>query len=187
MSQPSIAPTADERVGLAAVDSRLATAVVVARLRAERSTSLRVSGWSMYPFLTPGQDVLLESCAADELRPGELVAFERAGRVILHRVLSVYPGTGQIIEKGDNVRQASVVEKHEVLGRATAVLVPRRPVELTRYCHVRAGRWLARLSAVHAGLHRFASEHRLTGRPLAFGFTVLLRLAGALAKPARAY
>ncbi len=166
---------------LSAMDSRLATAVVVARLRAGRSTSLRVSGRSMYPFLAPGQDVLLEPCATEALRPGELVAFERAGRVILHRVLSVHPGTGQVIEKGDNVRQASLVEKNEILGRATA-LVGRRPVELTQSRYIRAGRWLAGMSAVHARLHRFASEHRLIGRPLALGFTVVIRLAGALAK-----
>jgi hypothetical protein len=183
MSQQAIALNVDERVGLATVDSRLATAVVAARLRAGRSTSLRVSGRSMYPFLAPGQEVLLEPCAAGALRPGELVAFERAGRVILHRVLSVYPGTGQIIEKGDNGRQASVVEKDEVLGRATAVLA-RRPVQLTQSRYVVAGQRLARLSAVHARLHRFALEHRLIGRPLALGFTIVLRLAGALVKPA---
>ena len=184
MSQLPIARGVEERAGLAAVDSRLARVVVSARLRAERSISLRVSGWSMYPFLAPGQEVLLEPCAAEVLRPGELVAFERAGRVILHRVLSVYPGTGQVIEKGDNVRQASVVEKYEVLGRA-ATLVARRPVELTNSRFVLAGRCLARLSAAHARLHEFATEHRLIGKPLAFGFTVVLRLAGALAKPAR--
>ena len=185
MSQQSIAPNVDERVGLAAVDSQLATAVVAARLRAGHSTSLRVSGRSMYPFLAPGQEVLLEPCASVAFRPGELIAFARAGRVILHRVLSVHPDTSQVIEKGDNVRQASVVEKHEILGRAAAVL-GRRPVDLTQSRYVLAGRWLARLSAVHARLHRFASEHRLIGRPLALGFTVVLRLAGALAKSAKA-
>lgn len=186
MSEQCIAPKVDERVGLAAVDSQLATAVVIARLRAGHSTSLRVSGRSMYPFLAPGQEVLLEPCAAEALRPGELAVFARGGRVILHRVLSVHPGTGQIIEKGDNVRQASVVEKHEILGRATAFL-GRRPVDLTHSRYVLAGRWLARLSAVHARFHRFASAHRLIGWPLALGFTVVLRLVGALAKPAEAY
>ncbi len=186
MSQQSTAPTIDERVGLAAVDSRLATAVVAARLRAGRSTCLRVSGRSMCPFLAPGQDVLLEPCAAEALRPGELVAFKRAGRVILHRVLSLQPGTGQVIEKGDNVRQTSVVEKNEILGRATALL-GRRPVELTQSHYVLAGRWLARLSIVHAWLHRFSSEYRLLGRLLVLGFTVVFRLASALAKPAKTY
>lgn len=185
MSQPSIAPTVDARVGLAAVDSRLATVVVAARLRAGHSASLRVSGRSMYPFLAPGQEVLLEPCAAGALRPGELVAFARAGRVILHRVLSVCPDTGQVIEKGDNARQASVVETHEILGRATAVLV-RRPMDLAHSRYVLAGRCLAGLSAVHGRLHRFASKHRLIGSPLALGFTVVLRLAGALAKLAKA-
>jgi hypothetical protein len=185
MIQQAIAPTVGVRAELAAVDSRLATAVVAARLRAGHSASLRVSGRSMYPFLAPGQEVLLEPRAAGALRPGELVAFARAGRVILHRVLSVCPDTGQIIEKGDNARQASVVETHEILGRATAVLA-RRPMDLTRSRYIRAGLWLARLSAVHGRLQRFASEHRFLGTPLALGFTIVLRLAGALAKPPKA-
>ena len=175
-------PGGDDLSRLEAGQARLATAVVVERLRAGRPTSLRIRGRSMYPFLTVGQYVLLQPCTARSLHRGDLVAFARGGRIILHRVLSVSPTSGQVTEKGDNVRQATVIEENQVLGWATAIQ-SRRRVLLTRSRYVLTSRWLARLSAVHASLHRWAGQHRLSGKPLAAGFTLLFRLAVFLFRP----
>jgi hypothetical protein len=162
--------------------SRLATAVIAERLRASRPTELRVRGRSMYPFLLPDERVLLETCPARSLRPGNVAAFERDGQVVLHRVLRVNTITGQIIEKGDNVRQEGIVAEGQILGRATAILTPR----YRSLCRRRRA-WLdygiARLSAVHARICGLAQGYPRVGWLAAYGFTALLRSAAFLARP----
>jgi hypothetical protein len=145
------------------------TAVVAARLRAGHPTELRVQGHSMLPYLAVGQTVRLEPCAGDLLRTGELVAFEQAGRVVLHRVLAVH--TGAITTKGDHAPRTEVVPVAHVLGRATAVVLPRR-VALRGARHALAGRWLARLSSIHARCWQIADRYPVAG-------TLLARLAAA--------
>ena len=184
MSEESPPPAAGPFSRFATEQARLATVLAVTRLRAGRSTVLRVSGRSMYPFLVPGQRVLLEPTGACSLRRGDLVAFERGGRVVLHRVLGVNEATGRVTEKGDNVRQANILEACQVIGRASAVLAPKQAL-LNRSRYTWTGQWLARLSALQHHAYRFAVQHRRTGRLPLLAFTVLLRLAAALARPPR--
>jgi hypothetical protein len=165
-------------------ETYFATAVVVARLRGGRPTGLRVRGRSMYPFLVPGQTVLLEPCEAGSLRRGDLGAFERDGRVVLHRVLAVHGESGTVTEKGDNVRRGEVVDAGHIIGRATAVLSPRH-ASLNSTLYTLTGRWLANLSALHAGCHRFASRHPRACVLLAKASTAVLRLSAALVRPPR--
>jgi len=159
----------------------LATPVIVEALRAGRSVPLRVTGHSMAPFLSPGQRVLLAHCSAQSLKAGDLVAFERGCRVVLHRVLAVHSGT--VIEKGDNVRQETAVAQKQILGRAVAVLGP-RTVSLMQPRHRASGRWLARLSAWHGCIHRYAANRCRAARPLARASTLLLRFTAKLVRPA---
>jgi hypothetical protein len=163
-----------------AAGQTLAAAVVVERLRAGKSVPLRITGHSMYPFLVPGQSVLLEPCSARSLQAGDLVAFERGGSVILHRVLAVC--SGKVIEKGDNVRQETTVEENRIIGRARAVL-GQRMVCLTQPRYRAAGCCLARLSALHGRIHWFASQRCRALRPLARAFTLLLRLTAKVVRP----
>jgi hypothetical protein len=90
----------------------------------------------------------------------------------------------QVIEKGDNVRQARHVEEEQIVGRVTAVM-GQRTVRLTQSRYQASGRWLARLSMLHAHMHLRALKGSWVFRPLALGSTLLLRLAAALARPPR--
>ena len=165
-------------------DTYFATAVVVAHLRGGRPTGLRVRGRSMYPFLVPGQTVLLEPCGARSLRRGDLGAFERDGRVILHRVLAVQGESGTVTEKGDNVRRGEVVDAGQIIGRATAVLSPRHASLLsTRY--TLPGRWLANLSAPTCRLPPHCSAPPAGVYAIGQGFNRRSTPGGALVRPPR--
>jgi hypothetical protein len=158
-------------------------AVVAARLRAGHPTELRVQGHSMLPYLAVGQTVRVEPCTADQLRPGELVAFEQAGRIILHRVLAV--GAGATTTKGDHAPRAELVPAAHVLGRATAVVSPRR-VALRGERHALAGRWLARLSTLHAHCWQIADRYPVAGTLLAKLAAAAVRVAGRFFRPVAA-
>jgi hypothetical protein len=173
------APTSGPDASEVCAGQDLAIAVVVEKLRAGKPVPLRITGHSMYPFLVPGEWVLIEPCATESLRPGDLIAFERDGRLILHRLLCV--GAENVVEKGDNGLQEGVVEQGKILGRATAVL-GRRKIRLTQRHQILAGRWLAGLSAWHAFVYRRPASRIRAIQPLARGFTLLVRLAGALTR-----
>lgn len=100
----------------------------------------------MEPLLVAGQIVRIEPCRPEDLRVGDLVAFERESAVILHRVLRRDPRTGEVTEKGDNTPLPTRVGADRVLGRATQRLDPPRPF--------RSGPGIARLSALHGAIHR---------------------------------
>jgi signal peptidase I len=178
---PQAADRSVEITPRVAAAQTLATVVIVEALRAGKSIPLRITGRSMYPFLSSGEVVLLEPCPVQSLETGDLVAFERDYRVILHRVLAIHPG--KVIEKGDNVRQETVVEERQIIGRARAIL-GQRTVSLMQPRYRTAARWLARLSALHGRIHWFAA-HRCRGlRPLARAFTLLVRLTAKVVRPA---
>jgi len=120
----------------------------------------------MEPLLVAGQMVSIEPCRPEDLRMGDLVAFERDARVILHRVLRRSRGTGEVTEKGDNAALPTRVAPSRVLGRATMRLDPPRPL--------RPGPWIARLSSLHGAIH--ASLGRIAERYPRSRLAVLLRL-----------
>jgi hypothetical protein len=137
----------------AAGSAALAAATAIERLRAGRSTTLTASGTSMRPFLFAGERVVVRPCAAGALRPGDLVAFERSGRVVLHRVIAIPPGAPRVLEKGDGLKRATAVSAPDVLGRVAAILGP-APARLSRGPQRASAPWLARLSALHGAIHR---------------------------------
>ncbi len=129
----------------------------------------------MEPLLVAGQMVSIEPCRPEELRLGDLVAFERDARVILHRVLHRSFRTGEVTEKGDNAALPTRVAPSRVLGRATMRLDPPR--------RLRPGPWTARLSALHGALH--ASVGRVAARYPRSHLAAVLRLLDGLLRAVR--
>lgn len=63
---------------------------------------LRVYGQSMLPALWPGDVVEIESCALENVQPGEIVLAQRDGRLFLHRFLAPCPPNGFLL-RGDSM------------------------------------------------------------------------------------
>lgn len=163
-------------------NEQLANAAACERLRSGRATEIQATGRSMFPYIVHGNRVIVEPCAPDSLRTGELVVFELNGRVILHRVLGVDVSGRSIHEKGDNVWRSTLVPMENVLGRVTAVTARRsRSIEGRR--HKISGRWLARFSVWHEWLHLPGSYFKVPRRMLAHGFTLFNRFAGFVLQP----
>jgi len=52
---------------------------------------LRVQGTSMFPLLQEGEFVLVKPVSAEDLQPGDLIAFRRQNEVIMHRLVAINP------------------------------------------------------------------------------------------------
>lgn len=121
---------------------------VVARFGRAR---LRVQGTSMLPALRPGSVVEILRADPASLRPGDVILFERAGRLFCHRLQGWIPGSGpQLRTRGDFLGYDDPpVPLSAVLGRAE--LPPGRgqrlPAKLLRAVasvSERAAAWLIR-------------------------------------------
>lgn len=84
-------------------ESALADAMLDIWKQVGGETSLQVSGYSMYPLLAPGETVVVRHSDAN-IHAGDIVAFKRGRRIVVHRVLRVYDLRGEtvLLCRGDN-------------------------------------------------------------------------------------
>jgi len=91
--------------------------MIIELLRSGQSVSFRARGSSMWPAIPSGSRIEVQPCGVSELEVGQIAAFERAGRVVVHRVESITPEgvrfAGDGLERGDGI-----VAPEQVLGRA---------------------------------------------------------------------
>jgi hypothetical protein len=88
-------------------------------LRQHGRCRLQVSGTSMLPTLWPGDTVSIEGRPLSELGVGDIVLYERCGRLFLHRLVALpaerFPG--RLVTRGDSMPHADPAVRVEgVLG-----------------------------------------------------------------------
>jgi hypothetical protein len=125
-SVPPLAGTAPDRTAR----------VIIELLRSGQAVRFRARGHSMWPSITSSSEIEVRPLEAAELRVGQIAAFERQGRVVVHRVRAVAAGhidfAGDALTRGDGL-----IEHARVLGQAH--VLRRRPLrwQLPRLGHVR--------------------------------------------------
>ncbi len=110
--------------------------MIVELLRSGETVQFNARGLSMWPAITSKSRILVQPCLPAELRVGQIAAFERDGRIVVHRVERVsHAGvhfSGDTLERGDGC-----IANENVLGRAT--ILARRPLvwQLPQWAHAR--------------------------------------------------
>jgi hypothetical protein len=113
-----------------------ATRIILELLRSGETVRFQVRGHSMWPTIPSHSRIEVRPSEAAAIQVGQIAAFERQGRVIVHRVRAVTAEcielAGDALKKGDG----SVAREH-VLGRAH--VLRRRPlsVRLPKLRHLR--------------------------------------------------
>jgi hypothetical protein len=132
-------------------------AELVARaLRATGSVRFRALGGSMWPWVRPGDTLLIVSETPGRLRVGEVVLVWRAGAFCAHRVVGTVRKAGQLslVTQGDAFPEPDLpVLGDEVLGRVVAIKRGRRWIKLTGLPHRLLGRIQAALSVTRPWWH----------------------------------
>jgi len=89
-------------------------------LRSSGRLRLRVTGWSMYPTIWPGDTLELERTERDELSTGDIVLFNRDRRLFAHRIWKT--DASATVTRGDAMPRAdAAVEEKELLGRVASI------------------------------------------------------------------
>jgi len=104
-----------------------ATRIILELLRSGETVRFQVRGNSMWPTLPSHSRIEVRPSEAAAIRVGQIAAFERQGRVVVHRVRAV---SAECIElAGDALRNGDgSVARERVLGRAH--VLRRRPLQL---------------------------------------------------------
>lgn len=104
-----------------------ATRIILELLRSGETVRFHVRGNSMWPIIPSRSRVEVRPSEAADIKVGQIAAFERHGRVVVHRVRGVTAEcvefAGDALEKGDGS-----IPRERVLGRAH--VLRRRPLEL---------------------------------------------------------
>ena len=98
-------------------------------LRSAGQVRLRALGASMLPAVWPGDILHVHRSHPEEIRPGDIIMFARAGGLVAHRVVEKLPPGArgephgvQWLTRGDRHRANDApVSMRELLGRVTAI------------------------------------------------------------------
>ena len=93
-------------------------------LRSAGQLRLRLTGTSMIPAIWPGEELLIRRDGAAEAGPGDVILFEREGRLCAHRVVRRMEGAeGPVwITRGDrHTHDDPPVSSNELLGRVEGI------------------------------------------------------------------
>lgn len=129
------------------------------------------SGFSMYPFLRPGDFLVVRKLPSHAFKPGDVILFKsgRPGQfegLIAHRVIRVR-SNGEILTKGDNLLRPDpkLEDRSQILGQIVSVLRRDRAIPLDRGPLGFAAKWIALLSRKNATPGILAAKIKdLTGR-----------------------
>ena len=132
---------------------------IAAKLRADGSVCFKVLGASMFPWIRSGDLVFVRSFAYEQASRGDVVLFERAGRLFVHRVIRAAAAaaggeSGALITKGDALdAEDEPVTRAEFLGRVIRVHRGDRHIDMGSIGRVMMGRLIARFSRASFALY----------------------------------
>jgi signal peptidase I len=120
-------------------------------LRSFGRLRLRATGASMLPTLWPGDVLSICGRDASSAKPGDIVLFERAGKLVAHRVVKRILLHDKIhwVTRGDSVEgDDAPVSSHELLGRVIAIKRGSRLIAPHRSVASRMASWILSRSAL---------------------------------------
>jgi len=114
-------------------------------VRGAGSASLRVTGLSMLPAIWPGDVLTVRSQSPDMLQPGQVILYQRNGRLTAHRIIRV--SGDELITQGDCVPSFDQpVRFNEIVGQVAGISRNGRAVKLQQSPGQRAAAWVLRRS-----------------------------------------
>ena len=145
---------------------------IAEKLRTNGSVCFRVLGASMFPWIRSGDLVFVRSFAYEQASRGDVVLYERGGRLFVHRVIrGAVAGAGikrpaALVTKGDALDgEDEPVTRAEFLGRVIRLHRGGRHIDMESMGRVMMGRLIARFSRASFALYRPArvAKHLLFG------------------------
>jgi signal peptidase I len=103
-------------------------------VRQGQSLWFRVVSDSMLPLIRRGDSVFIQPATAQEIRVGDIAAFESSGDLIIHRIVNTQQAKGSIrlLQLSDVELLPSWVKEQAVVGKVVLVRRQQRQIDLRR-------------------------------------------------------
>ena len=147
-------------------DSRLFVELCSALLKGGYRVRFRAQGESMRPNILHGDDVLVAPTQTDALHRGDVVLAENAGGLVLHRIASLDPATGDALLRSDTGEECDPATR-QIFGKALSLRRGAEEKALT-FFQTRC------IHPLRARLYRFRAAAKLKLRRVAVLFSTTL-------------
>lgn len=142
-----------------------------------KTVKVTLHGMSMFPILFPGDSVHICRTTFEQIKPGQVVVFERAGQWIAHRLMVKDEAHRYLITRGDGLpRNDAPIPFQQVKGIVTKVVKSRSP--LARSINTFVDRWMVWLAPVTGRLFWYAGRAAVWGLRGLRGLRRLMGLMG---------
>lgn len=118
---------------------------------------LKMTGYSMFPFLKPGHYGIVVKVTPDKLKIGDIVVFSQNDHFIAHRLIGI--SEDRFICKGDAMKFSDVpVLPHQILGKLIAVEKKNKTVQLDTPKAVRVANCIVKFNKFYYYRSRLAMK-----------------------------
>lgn len=147
-------------------------------IRANKLAELNTGGYSMFPFIEPHTKVQIEHCEIENLQIGDIIAFEKRQKMILHRLVSIQKDG--IVCQGDSCRKNDgYIPFQKILGRVSSIESNNQFIPIDKYkprlntMMIRFGKQLRPWHAIVVRLLQLTQTFQKHKRQLSEGFTLI--------------
>ena len=113
--------------------SRSTSDISMSILESKQKVTLKLNGYSMYPFIKPGDVGTISKCSISSLKAGEVIVFKHHNHCIAHRLLKkqILNGNQLLIAKGDTSKKKDKpISEDMFIGRLAALSRNGRNIDL---------------------------------------------------------
>lgn len=114
--------------------SDIIASLFIQAVRQGQSLWFRVASDSMLPLIRRGDSVFIQPATAQEIRVGDIAAFESSGNLIIHRIVNTQQVTGSIrlLQLSDAELLPGWVKEQAVVGKVVLIRRQQRQIDLRR-------------------------------------------------------
>jgi ATP-binding cassette subfamily B protein len=120
-------------------------------LNSNQPVRLKVGGFSMFPFLRNGDEIIVNKCAISELSEGDVLVFKSSAKWIAHRLLKIKKENGKtiLITKGDScIRKDHPVTEDNFIGKVISFQRKNKEKNINTDLQKKINRFFVRLSGL---------------------------------------
>ncbi|HYK85877.1 MAG TPA: S24/S26 family peptidase [Ktedonobacteraceae bacterium] len=112
--------------------SDIIASLFIQAVRQGQSLWFRVASDSMLPLIRRGDSVFIQPATAQEIRIGDIAAFESSDNLVIHRIVSTQQVTGSIrlLQLSDVELLPSWVKEQAVVGKVVLLRRQQRQIDL---------------------------------------------------------
>ena len=131
---------------------------------------INASGFSMWPFLRPGEKILVKRIPVEDLRIGDIILYRVTSQVVCHRLVKKIKDKGKYLlyARGDNSDSSpELINEKMLLGKAVGILrngkminLAARRQQFINWLIIGIAPWVIRFKPYYVMFRKFVRDYK---------------------------